>query len=224
MSQGHPLKYRYYLKGRCYLILVGRKSLDDYSAVLLISWFLIRKAIWYVYNWQILEYSRNLFLFFFQSTKLRQPTEGIDSCLKINEYYIIFVHSTIRQFGTYQITFLMRNQEHKTKWNNIMHLKYRHSKICHRMIFLFSWKDSSDFFGIRTLKIKEKNIAHRGSQGRFLLLPKKEIELDWPPAKISIFVIDFFNLVRWLQAVFNFLQIIKFKIKIRVVGIILATT
>ena len=59
------------------------------------------------------------------------------------------------------------------------------------------WKDSSDIFGIRILKIKgKKNIAHRGSRGRFLLLPKKEIELDWPPAKVFIFVIDFFNLVR----------------------------
>ena len=47
-------------------------------------------------NWRIFEYSRNLFLIFFQSTKLRQPTEGRDSCLKINKYYVIFVHLTIR--------------------------------------------------------------------------------------------------------------------------------
>ena len=33
---------------------------------------------------------------FFQSTKLRQPTEGRDSCLKMNKYHIIFVISTIR--------------------------------------------------------------------------------------------------------------------------------
>ena len=33
---------------------------------------------------------------FFQNTKLRQPTEGRDSCLKINKYYVIFVNSTIR--------------------------------------------------------------------------------------------------------------------------------
>ena len=31
----------------------------------------------------------------FQSTKLRQPTAGRDSCLKINECYIIFANSTI---------------------------------------------------------------------------------------------------------------------------------
>ena len=39
----------------------------------------------------------NLFLCFFQSTKLRHPTEGRDSCLKMSKYYIIFVNSTIRR-------------------------------------------------------------------------------------------------------------------------------
>ena len=33
---------------------------------------------------------------FFQSTKLRQPTEGRDSCLKIDKYYRIFLNSTIQ--------------------------------------------------------------------------------------------------------------------------------
>ena len=33
---------------------------------------------------------------FFQSIKLRQPTEGRGSCLKINKYYVIFVNSTIQ--------------------------------------------------------------------------------------------------------------------------------
>ena len=32
---------------------------------------------------------------FFQDTKLRQPTESRDNCLKINKYYIIFAISTI---------------------------------------------------------------------------------------------------------------------------------
>ena len=34
--------------------------------------------------------------YFFQSTKLRQPTDGRDSCLKINKYYVIFINSTIQ--------------------------------------------------------------------------------------------------------------------------------
>ena len=33
---------------------------------------------------------------FFQSIKLRQPKQGRDSCLKINKYYVIFEHLTIR--------------------------------------------------------------------------------------------------------------------------------
>ena len=50
---------------------------------LLCLWFLIRKAIWYLLNWRILNIHATYSYFFFQSTKLRQPTEGRDSCLKM---------------------------------------------------------------------------------------------------------------------------------------------
>ena len=48
------------------------------------GWHVKRKVVWYVTKLQIFEYSCNLFLIFFQSTKLRQPKQGRDSCLKIN--------------------------------------------------------------------------------------------------------------------------------------------
>ena len=55
---------------------------------------------------------------FFQSTKLRQPKQGRDSCLKINKYYIIF-----RNFVTFQITFHMRCQQHKNRFCEMEILK-----------------------------------------------------------------------------------------------------
>ena len=41
------------------------------------------------------QYSHNLSLTFFHSTKVRQPTEGRDNRLKINKYSVIFENSTI---------------------------------------------------------------------------------------------------------------------------------
>ena len=51
----------------------------------------------------------------FQRTKLRQPTAGRDSCLKINEYYVIFEISyfEIQDFAkSATANWGMRNQGH----------------------------------------------------------------------------------------------------------------
>ena len=55
----------------------------------LCPWFLIKKAIWYVLNSWIFEY----YVIFVQNWDSQQ---GRDSCLKINNYYVIFENSTIR--------------------------------------------------------------------------------------------------------------------------------
>ena len=63
----------------CWVFLA---SLDS-CVVNLCPWFLIRKAIWYVLNWWIFEYSHNLFLIFFQSkywdSQQRAETAAISS-------------------------------------------------------------------------------------------------------------------------------------------------
>ena len=46
-------------------------------------------------NFLIFEILCNIYFDWFQCTKLRQPTEGSDSCLKINKYYVIFVNWTM---------------------------------------------------------------------------------------------------------------------------------
>ena len=89
------------------------------------------------------EYSHNLFLISFQSTKLRQPTEGRDSCLKINKYNVIFVNSTIRHipnnFSYEKPGTLYSSQKNWKDSINIRHWKMT-SKIrifrCSRMLFI----------------------------------------------------------------------------------------
>ena len=83
----------------------------------LCCWHVIRKVIWYVTKLRIFEYSRNLFLIFFQSTKLRQPT-GQRQLLE--KKLILHNISKIRNFVTCQITFLMACQQHKSRIRQLL--------------------------------------------------------------------------------------------------------
>jgi len=46
----------------------------------------MRKAICYVLNWRILEYSRNLFPFFFKTSKTETAKQGRDSWFQISDF------------------------------------------------------------------------------------------------------------------------------------------
>ena len=91
-------------------IICVKATLYKWFVLLLCSWFLIRKAIWYVANCRIYEYY--VIFIYFQAAVSALCCLSQFCTLKKNRNRLR-EYLRIRKFDTYQTVFLMRNQGHR---------------------------------------------------------------------------------------------------------------